>query len=90
MRDYGPASVVRADDHGRALAGVSGAHRRNVTDRLSFPGNMWTLIVIPCMRWAHGLHGGYRSIPKRFGYSSPGPRLRRPRRFGHSWPASHS
>ena len=41
MRDYGPASVVRADDHGRALAGVSGAHRRNVTDRLSFPGSPW-------------------------------------------------
>ena len=38
---------------------------------------------------AHGWHGGYRPIPKRFGYSSPGPHPSW-RRSRQTWPASHS
>ena len=43
-------------------------------DLLSFPGYMWTLIVIPLYAVGVWLTGGYRRIPKPFGYSSRGPR----------------
>ena len=90
MRDYGPASVVRADDHGRALAGVSGAHRRNVTDRLSFPGNMWTLGIIPLYAVGAWLAWRLPTHPQAVRLLVAGTAATVPGAFGHSWPASHS